>query len=163
MTRFACTLGLCLLLVSGGWPAGRAAPRQQSMIAVVLAKAAPVRTLRLGDLALIYRRKQLLWKDGTKVNPVNLPANNPLRRMFSQAVLGATPEDLDRYWNDMYFHGVSPPFVLSSDEAVLRFVAQTRGAIGYVSYCSVAGRAHVVLILSASGAMTEEAARASCE
>jgi hypothetical protein len=163
MTRLACTLGLCLLIVGGGWSPGGAAPNRPTMIAVVLAEAAPVRTLGLSDLALIYRRKQLFWKDGTKVNPVNLPVNNASRRMFSQVVLGATPEDLERYWNDMYFHGISPPYVLSSDEAVLRFVAQTPGAIGYVSYCSVAGRARVALILSVSGPVSEEAARASCE
>jgi hypothetical protein len=160
MRWLAHTLALGLLLAGGGSAPGLAA-QTDPLIAVVVAKG-NAEKLRLGDLALIYRRKQLFWNDGTKVNPVNLPVKNPLRRIFSQAVLGATPEDLEKYWNDMYFHGMSPPYVLSSDEAVLRFVAQTRGAIGYVAYCSVAERARVVLILSASGPVTEEAARASC-
>jgi hypothetical protein len=160
MRWLAHTLALSLLLAGGGSAPGLAA-QADPLIAVVVAKGS-AETLRLGDLALIYRRKQLFWKDGTKVTAVNLPVKNPLRRIFSKTVLGATPEDLEKYWNDMYFHGISPPYVLSSDEAVLRFVAQTRGAIGYVAYCSVAERARVVLILSASGPVTEEVARASC-
>ncbi len=83
-------------------------------------------------LTLIFKRKKLFWNDGSKVQPVNLPASNPFRRAFSQAVLGASPEELDKYWNDLYFHGISPPFVLSSERAVMHFVAETPGAIGYV-------------------------------
>ena len=135
----------------------------EAFIAIVVGKNHSEKRMRLGDLALIFRRKQLFWKDGTKVNPVNLPATNPLRQLFSRSVLGASPEDLEKYWNDMYFHGVSPPFVLASDEAVLRFVAQTPGAIGYVSYCSVDARASVLLIVSQSGATSADAARAHCE
>jgi hypothetical protein len=149
-----------LLLAGAATLPGQAA-QTAPLIAVVVAKGSTAE-LGITDLALVYRRKQLFWKDGTKINPVNLPAKNALRRMFSQTVLGATPEDLEKYWNDMYFHGTSPPYVLSSDEAVLRFVAQTRGAIGYTAYCSVAARARVLLILSASGPVTEEAARATC-
>jgi hypothetical protein len=42
---------------------------------------------------------------------------------------------MERYWNEQYFKGISPPFVLSSMEAVRRFVASTPGAIGYVLDC----------------------------
>lgn len=130
-------------------------------IAVVVGKnhAKPPKKM---DAALMFRRKKLFWADGTKVNPVNLPASNQLRRVFSQAMLGASPEDLETYWNGMYFHGVSPPFVLSSEEAVLRFVTQTPGAIGYVSYCKVDSRVKTVLLFTASGPISESAARASC-
>jgi ABC-type phosphate transport system substrate-binding protein len=105
--------------------------------------------LKKEDLTLIFKRKKLFWSDGGKVQPVNLPASNPLRRAFSHAVLGATPEELEKYWNDVYFHGVSPPFVLMSEQAVLHFVAETPGAIGYVSYCSVDVHAEIALVVSA--------------
>jgi ABC-type phosphate transport system substrate-binding protein len=44
----------------------------------------------------------------------------------------------------MYFHGVQPPYVLASDEAVIRFVVSTPGAIGYVSNCLADRRVTVV-------------------
>jgi hypothetical protein len=118
--------------------------------------------LKKEELPLVFKRKRLFWNDGSKVKPVNLPASNPLRRAFSQAVLGAMPEELDRYWNDIYFHGISPPFVLSSEEAVKRFVAETPGAVGYVGLCSVDARVEVALAVSAAGHVSDEPASFTC-
>jgi hypothetical protein len=120
------------------------------------------KVLKKEDLALVFKRKKLFWGDGGKMQPVNLPASNPQRRAFSQAVLGATPEELEKYWNDMYFHGVSPPFVLGSQEAVLRFVAETPGAVGYVPLCSADGRVTVALVISAAGHVSEDTSAISC-
>lgn len=152
--------GLASLMAIAALSVSRAA-EPEAVIAVVVA-ANHAKPPKNNEVALIFRRKKLFWADGTKVNPVNLPANDLLRRTFSQVVLGASPEDLEAYWNGMYFHGVSPPFVLSSEEAVLRFVAQTPGAIGYVSYCKVDSRVKIVSLFTASGPVGEGAARAAC-
>ena len=95
----------------------------------------------------MFARKRLLWSDRTPVLPVNLAALHPLRRKFSLWVFKKTPEQLQDYWNDQYFHGVLPPPVLASEEAVLRFVAATHGAVGYVSMCSVDLRVDVIAII----------------
>ena len=149
-----------VLAVAGFSLAGAAEP--EKAVAVVVA-ANHGKGPGIDELALIYRRKKLFWADGTKVNPVNLPSTHALRRLFSKVVLNSTPEDLESYWNNMYFHGVSPPFVLSSEEAVVRFVAQTPGAIGYVSYCDVDSRVKVALVFTASGPISEDAAKATCQ
>jgi hypothetical protein len=62
-------------------------------------------------------------------------------------VLGALPEELETYWNDQYFHGVMPPHVVTSEEAVLRFVVSTPGAIGYVTEGAVTKEVQVLLLL----------------
>jgi len=67
-----------------------------------------------------------------------------------------------QYWNARYFHGVLPPYVLSSEEAVLRFVAETPGAIGYVPYCDADKRVTVVLVISAKGHVSGSAADIAC-
>lgn len=108
------------------------------------------------ELVLIYKRKKLYWSDDSKIQPVNLPSADPLRRRFSRTVLGAAPEDMEKYWNDMYFHGVSPPYVLASQEAVIRFVTSTPGAIGYVPYCSVEARARIVLVITADDSISDK-------
>jgi hypothetical protein len=98
-------------------------------------------------VSLIFRRKQNYWEDGTRIQPVNLPPTHPLRRVFSQSVLGHAPEALDDYWREMYFHGVLPPHVLASEEAVILFVHTTPGAIGYVSNCVPEHGVNVVLMV----------------
>ncbi|MEQ8660459.1 MAG: hypothetical protein RLW62_06545 [Gammaproteobacteria bacterium] len=96
------------------------------------------------NLADLFRRKLLVDARGNRLVPVNLPGRDPLRRAFSLAVLELPPEEMEGYWNERYFHGVSPPPVVASTEAVLRFVAATPGAVGYVPNCAVDARvAHV--------------------
>lgn len=116
-------------------------------IAVIIAPGAVVPKISRDELALIFKRKKRFWEDGQRIQAVNLSASNPLRRAFSMQVFGRGPEELDDYWRDMYFHGVLPPYVLASEEAVIRFVASTPGAIGYISHCIVDHRVSVVMRL----------------
>lgn len=129
---------LCLGLLAA--PAAAERP-----FVVVMAAESADRAPDRDSLALIFKRKQIYWAGGGRVQAVNLPASHPLRRTFSQTVLGQLPEDMEAYWQDMYFHGVQPPFVLASEEAVLRFVAANPGAIGYVSACNADRRVVVVM------------------
>lgn len=96
-------------------------------------------------VAQIFLHKLNFWRDGTRIHPVNLPANNSLRIAFSQNILGDTPEQLENYWRELYFHGVVPPHVVESEEAMLLFIRATPGAIGYVSGCIPASEVDVVL------------------
>jgi ABC-type phosphate transport system substrate-binding protein len=127
-------------------------------IAVIVAASDTKRVVSLEDLALIFRRKRLYWPDGSKVVPINLPASSQVRREFSTAVFAEPVEASESYWNDMYFHGVTPPFVASSDEAVMRFVAQSPNSIGYVPLCSADKRVSVILVLDANGIVPNPAA-----
>ena len=104
-------------------------------------------------LSLIFRRKQIYAEDGGRWQPVNLPADHALRRQFSRAVLGGSPETLEDYWNQQYFQGLLPPHVLGSEEAVLRFVASTPDAIGYVAACHDGAGLHTVLVIDPDGAV----------
>jgi len=99
------------------------------------------------SISLIFRRKQKYWENGTRIQPVNLPTSHPLRRAFSLSILGHLPEALEDYWREMYFHGVLPPYVLESEEAVILFVSSTPGAIGYVSACVPEHGVDVVLMV----------------
>lgn len=89
------------------------------------------------DLSLIYWRKQLYWPKGLRIKPVNLSTEHHVRQLFSEKILGSPPKSQIDYWNGQYFNGVLPPYVVNSEEAVLRYVAQTNGAIGYVDACTV--------------------------
>jgi ABC-type phosphate transport system substrate-binding protein len=141
------TLAAAAALWAACMPLRAAAP--QPAIAVVVGRH-PVPTAPLNPtlVAGIFARKRLLWDDRSTIVPVNLPASHVLRRDFSLWLYGRSPEELQDYWNDQYFHGVLPPPVLASEEAVLRFVASTPGAIGYVSSCVVDHRVEVVALVA---------------
>ncbi len=127
-----------------------AQPTTDHAIAIIIPAHGANPGLSREILALIYTRKMLYWDNGIKIQPVNLPISHALRRRFSQMILGHSPEDMESFWNNMYFQGILPPYVLASEESVIRFVATTPGAIGYVDYCNIDPRVSVVLVLNAA-------------
>jgi len=100
-------------------------------IAVITGKNTRIDRVSKEDLKKIYLKIKIFLK-GQKVVPVNLPPNSSLRQIFQEKILEMDDEQLNLYWNEMYFHGIEPPLVLSSEKAVIRFVKKVKGAIGYV-------------------------------
>ncbi|MBI2799902.1 MAG: hypothetical protein HYX63_06370 [Gammaproteobacteria bacterium] len=129
---FALLLALQILLPVLAEEGSR--PRQ---LIVIANRTLAVENLTQTTIANIYRRKLLVDDRGNAFVPVNLPATNPLRRVFSTALLKQSPRELETYWNEQYYQGISPPYVVASSEAVIRFVATTAGAIGYVLDCNL--------------------------
>ena len=120
-------------------------------IAVIVPKARAEQHLDFNELTLIFQRKRQYWPDGARVQPVNLGADDPSRLAFSRAVLGADPPALESYWNEQYFRGIRPPYVVASHAAMLRFIADTPGAIGYLGVCEVTDDVALIGWLDAAG------------
>ena len=114
------------------------------------------------ELNLIYWRKQLYWPKGQRIKPVNLRPEHPLRQQFSQIILGSPPKKQIDYWNGQYFNGILPPYSVNSEEAVLRYVAQTSGAIGYVDACRVDSRVKAIMWIINNQVTIEEPATKNC-
>ena len=135
------------------------------VIAIVVANNQKVDELKLSpnDLSLIYWRKQLYWPKGQRIKPVNLSTEHALRLQFSQKILGSAPKSQIDYWNGQYFNGVLPPYSVNSEEAVLRYVAQTHGAIGYVNACAVDNRVQAVLWIEDNQITTKAPEGLNCE
>lgn len=95
----------------------------------------------------IYLKQRRFWSDGKRIVPVNREAGSELRALFVRRVLGTSASRLVVYWNRQYFQGVLPPATLASDEAVKRFVARERAAIGYVDPGALDDSVRVVLEL----------------
>jgi ABC-type phosphate transport system substrate-binding protein len=99
-------------------------------IAVIVNKDNPVETLRLVELASIYRGKRMEWPDDQRIVPTNHDVESDLRRRFYASVLDAPPTEKFRV------PGTPIPFhtmVFKSPLVVRKFVASTPQAIGYVS------------------------------
>lgn len=131
-------------------------------LAVVVAHGFDGKPPTVGELALIYKRKMLYWENGNRIYPVNLSLDSAWRRDFSLSVLKSLPDAQTQYWNNLYYHGISPPHVLLSEEAVLRFVSETKGAIGYVSACAADNRVKVIFWIDRSGVLSSVKPEFTC-
>ena len=56
-------------------------------LAVVVAAERLQEAVDPETLTLIYLRKKQFWRDGRRIQPVNLPVEHPARRQFSGTVL----------------------------------------------------------------------------
>lgn len=92
----------------------------------------PVNSISTEQLASLYLLQKTNWSDGVHVVPVNRELASNVRDHFSESVLHHTPQELATYWNRLRFHGRLPPVVQTSDQAVVGFVRNVPGAIGYI-------------------------------
>lgn len=153
---------LAILLVTGSLCLPVAFAADKTVIAVIVANDNPNKSMAVGELKLIYWRKKTYWAHGLRIHPINLPPDNPLRLQFSTSILGSLPNTQSDYWNGLYFHGVSPPHVLYSDEAAIRYVQETAGGIAYVDACKLDNRVKAVLWILPNGDTSTDASIVKC-
>lgn len=85
------------------------------------------------DITRIYQGKLTRWDHDLKVVPVMLK-DGPVHEAFVEDIMGSTTSRLSTYWKQAVFSGRGiPPKSFDSELEVVRYVASTPGAIGYVS------------------------------
>lgn len=117
---------------------------QADDIAIIVGKTPPHIAFDRDNLEDIFLKRIQVDDDRAALVPLNLASTNPLRVAFSLSLFGERPGALQRYWTERYFHGISPPYTVQSQEAMLRFVADTPGAIGYVVSCLADSRVRTI-------------------
>ncbi len=115
----------------------------------VIVHADRIVQLDLEQIAQIYLKRRRFWAGGDAIVPVNREAGSSAREAFTLEVLRIETSQLGVYWNREYFRGVLPPATLASDEAIRRFVARDRRAIGYVDARLIDDSVRVVLYIDA--------------
>jgi ABC-type phosphate transport system substrate-binding protein len=132
----ACALFVVALLALPVAPPSARADNDE--IVVVVNKANPARVLSQDALRPMFQTVKSEWSDGTKAVPINLPEDDQVRQQFDASVLGLDPDRVSRYWIDRKVRGGErPPQRVSSESAVLHFVASNRGGVGYVKVSAV--------------------------
>jgi len=132
------------LLASG------AADAQERLAVIVSADRSA--ELSREEVAQIFLKKRRFWSAGEPIVPVNRNASSKAREIFTRRIFDQEARFLRAYWNRQYFQGVLPPLTLASDEAVKRFVAQERNAIGYVDEKIVDSSVRVLFVLEGAPA-----------
>ena len=139
MLRLLTVIAIIAWLAAGG---GAAEP--DARIAVVLHPDRRAE-LTVDVLAQIYLRRKRFWDDGAAIVPLNLAAGTGLRDRFTRLVLRQSESRLAEYWNRQYFYGILPPTALASTEAIRRYVASDRNAVGYLPAGEVDTSVRIVL------------------
>lgn len=138
--RLATVLALLLLASS---PAAvsvaqdDAAPPEAAEFRVIVHQKNPVRTMKRKEADQMFLGRAKSWNPlgfDAVVEPVNQLADSEVREKFTRAVHKKSLSSISSYWQRMIFsgRGVNPP-ELSTDQAVIEFVAERPGAIGYIS------------------------------
>lgn len=141
MSRRRAIAGM-LLMAAGLLPAGAAAAEGYR---IIVHPKNPEDAVKRAFLAAVFLRKATSWPNGDPVEPVDLPRASSVRAAFSGEVLGRTVAAVKSYWQQIIFSGRGlPPPELDSEEAVVRYVNEHLGGVGYVSQNVDIGAAKVV-------------------
>lgn len=90
-------------------------------------------SITLDELRSVFLQDRRSLSDGSHVEPV-FAKGGPVHEAFLRQYVGKSDEDLRTYYRTLVFTGTGTmPKVLDSDAEIIRYVARTKGAIGYVS------------------------------
>jgi hypothetical protein len=112
------------------------------VVALCVSRAAATEVVLIGhpgvprlDVATIQKlyKGRIIEVGGISVTAANAAAGNALRRQFLEKFLGENEDAYTAYWTVRRFIGKgTPPPELPSSGAIIHFVQNTAGAIGYV-------------------------------
>jgi ABC-type phosphate transport system substrate-binding protein len=126
--------------------AGTAFPGGGSQVVVITNKDVPAESLELRDLLDIYTLNIQRWDNGTRITVFDIKGGSKVKDAFYR-FLDMKPETMKRVWIAKQFSGKAmPPQTEESEQAIVDHVAQTPGAIAYVSPTTVHGRNDVKII-----------------
>jgi len=81
-----------------------------------------------------FLKKRTRWGDDKAMQPIDQKRSASVRAEFSKRILDRSVASVRTYWNQIVFSGRGvPPPEADSDEAVITYVANNAGAIGYVA------------------------------
>lgn len=87
-------------------------------------------------LVNIYLGKTTKWEDGSMIVPVLLQ-RGAIHEAFLSTYIKQSASQFNGFWTKAVFTGTGvPPKSFASEEELLNYVANTSGAIGYVSAAS---------------------------
>jgi hypothetical protein len=115
-------------------PAASLADETGPPFRVVVHPRNPTTAVERQFLANCFLKEVTRWGDGEALRPVDLKPGNSVRKRFSETVLKRSVTAVKSFWQQRIFSGRGvPPPELESDDAVVAYVKEHRGGVGYVS------------------------------
>ena len=89
--------------------------------------------MRSNDVQLVFLGKKTKWENGDKIYVVTLK-NGALHEAFLKAYVNKTPARFSSYWKIAIVTGTGiPPKTFASEQELMGYVADKKGAVGYIS------------------------------
>lgn len=85
------------------------------------------------DLKNIYLGRKTIWGDKKRIIFVTLDNENVSKRFLNKYLNMISAQYADHWLEKVYTGQGTPPRAFASDEEMIRFIANTDGAIGYVT------------------------------
>jgi ABC-type phosphate transport system substrate-binding protein len=105
-------------------------------VVFVANQSVQVSEIRDAALRAIFTGEKTRFADGSHAVPVILKGG-PVNEVFLKKHLGESPEEFRAQWRKAVFTGQGAmPRAFDSEAALIKYVAATPGAIGYVSHTS---------------------------
>jgi len=103
-------------------------------VAVIVNASNPVTSLSIDEIRKYYENDSVNWPGGSRVVFYDLPVETDTRKIFSEKILGRSPEEVSREWYNKKITNTAknPPITLILDVLVQKRVSMSKGAIGYI-------------------------------
>lgn len=132
---FAFTLLMCL----SAYPS-ESYPQK---LVVIVNPSNTVTKMTRHELKDIFLKKNRRWPDGTLARPVDRNEGSQERKLFLDQYLEKSPVEITQYWiGQKLYTGDSAPFMVDSNEHVLKYISAFPGSVGYVSAGTIYARQH---------------------
>lgn len=104
-------------------------------VAVIVNSSNQHKSMSVEEIRRLYTNSTLAWPDGTPVTLYDLAINDPVRSVFSEAVLKKSPVNVAEEWAHLKItnQAKNPPIAIKSESLIVRRVSREKGAIGYVT------------------------------
>ena len=94
----------------------------------------PNSTLDRNSVRSIFLMRTREWSSGETITVFVLDNSQKIHREFCRNILGIFPYQLQQRWDRLIYSGTGQaPIVLKTESEMMRRVAETKGAIGYIS------------------------------
>lgn len=124
------------------------APIANAGVAVITHPGVKEIGLSKNKLAQIYLGKMKNYSNGRSIKAVDLPKNSAAHKKFYRSVVKKSDSAMNRHWSKLKFTGKGkPPKKLDTAREVIKWVANTEGAIGYIDGKYLNKSVKVVLII----------------
>jgi ABC-type phosphate transport system substrate-binding protein len=121
-------------------PAGAAAD-----LVVVVNPKSGVDKLNRDEVVNIFLGRYRQLPSGMPALPADLPATQPDKAVFYRLLVDKELAEINSYWARLIFSGRTvPPKQSTGNDDLLKWVAATPGAIGYIERSKVDGRVRIV-------------------
>ncbi|MCP4353829.1 MAG: hypothetical protein GY795_50930 [Desulfobacterales bacterium] len=120
-------------------------------IIIIANKNVPENTLTRKEIKEIFLGKRVQWSDHSKIHVITLK-DAGIHKTFLKQYLNKSRSKWKSYWKRMVFtgRGIPPKTIISEAEAIA-YVAETKGAVGYISSEGIQSESQAVVKIIKQG------------